>query len=374
MTWRRELTTCFLLLGILIAGCREQPAPAGVSPATAPVIAPPPATNTRSPVASPSPLPTVTPPPTAAPPPTTTPQPTVTPTPDPYAAFTIAGLASRDYGGGTLTVESTLSVTSHFTRTVITYPSDGLTIYGFMNVPAGEGPFPVALVLHGYVAPEIYNIVTYTARYADALAQAGYLTIHPNYRNFPPSDETAAFALGGRENDFRVGYAVDVLNLMAIIREQAGQPGPLARATGNDIHLLGHSMGGGITLRVITVDASVSAAVLYGSMSGDERRNYEKILEWSDGEVGADILAMTDADLERISPIYHLQRISVPISIHHGILDDVVPPEWSSDLCQQLLALDKTVECFTYPDQPHTFYGAGDLLFQQRVLDFFSRH
>jgi uncharacterized protein len=299
--------------------------------------------------------------------------PPATPTPDPFAAYTIAALAGRHYGGGILEVQSTLATTGPFTRTVITYPSDGLQVYGFMNEPAGEGPFPVALVLHGYVAPEIYNIVTYTARYADALARAGYLVIHPNYRNFPPSDREASFN-GGRESDFRVGYAVDVLNLMAIIRQQAGQPGPLARADGSQIHLLGHSMGGGITLRVITLDPHVRAAIIYGAMSGDERRNYERILQWSNGETGAEILAMADAELERISPIYHLDRITVPVAIHHGALDDVVPPEWSAELCQRLGELGRTVECYSYPDQPHTFYGDGDLLFQQRVLDFFSQH
>jgi dienelactone hydrolase len=286
----------------------------------------------------------------------------------------VEGLARRDYGGGLLQVDSVLASGPLFTRSVITYPSDGLRVFGFMNVPVGEGPFPVALVLHGYVPPENYAIMTYTARYADALAQAGYIAIHPNYRNFPPSDQTEAFIRGGRENDYRVGYAVDVLNLMAIVREQAGRPGPLLQADGADIHLLGHSMGGGITLRVITVDQNVSAAVLYGAMSGDERRNYEKILEWSNGAVGADVLATPPEDLARISPIYHLARITAPVSIHHGALDDTVPPQWSDELCQLLGALQKTVECFNYADQPHTFYGAGDMLFQERVLDFFSRY
>ena len=74
-----------------------------------------------------------------------------------------------------------------------------------MNVPQGEGPFPVVLVLHGYVDPARYNTLTYTTGYADALARAGYLVIHPNFRNWPPSDS-------GPE-DYRVGQAVDVLHL-----------------------------------------------------------------------------------------------------------------------------------------------------------------
>ena len=50
---------------------------------------------------------------------------------------------------------------------------------------------------------------------------------------------------------------------------------------------MGHSMGGGGVLRVATVwPDAVKAVILYGSMSGDERLNYEQISEWTDGRVG----------------------------------------------------------------------------------------
>ena len=80
------------------------------------------------------------------------------------------GAGGARYGDGELQVEQVLAVTNAFTRTLVTFPSDGLTIYGFMNVPQGEGPFPVVLVLHGYVDPARYNTLTYTTGYADALA------------------------------------------------------------------------------------------------------------------------------------------------------------------------------------------------------------
>jgi dipeptidyl aminopeptidase/acylaminoacyl peptidase len=301
--------------------------------------------------------------------PTLTPSPTVTntptPTPDPYAGLTIADLSNRTYGGGEVKVEEILAVTDVFTRALVSYPSEGLTLYGFMNTPQGEGLFPVALVMHGYIAPERYNTLAYTTRYADALARAGYLVIHPNYRNYPPSDEGPDL--------FRAAHTVDVLNLIAIIKAQAGQPGPLQLADPTFIGMVGHSMGGGITLRTITVSDQVQAAVLYGAMSGDEKRNYEKILEWSGGERGLEELNTPAEDLQRISPIYYLERISAAVSIHHGDNDGTVPLDWSLELCDQLQALNKIVECFTYPGQPHTFQNEGDQLFIQRVIDFFNR-
>lgn len=295
-------------------------------------------------------------------------------TPNPYAGLTIEDLASRAYGGGQLEIEETIQITESFTRTLVSYPSDGLKVYGFMNVPFGEGPFPVALVLHGYIPPRQYRTMDYTTRYADILARAGYLVVHPNYRNHPPSDETEAFAAGQQDADFRVGYAVDVLNLLAIIQAQGGATGPLAKADAGQLHLLGHSMGGGIALRAITVNPDIDAAVLYGSMSGDEAKNFERILEWSNGESGVWELATSTDDMQRIAPIYHLSQIQAAVSIHHGALDDIVPPEWSWELCQLLEEHGKDVECFNYPDAPHSFHDEVDRLFQQRVIDFFGRY
>lgn len=288
---------------------------------------------------------------------------TATPTPDPYAGLYIQDLAAREYGGGQVVSLQVLRAYTAFTRYLISYPSDGLAINGFMDVPEAEGQLPVLLLLHGYVDPAVYKVETYTERYAAAFASAGYIVLHPNYRNYPPSDSGP--------NRFRVGYAIDVLNLIAIVREQAGQPGALEKADAANIFLWGHSMGGGIVQRVLTVGAPVNAAVLYASMSGDERQNFEHILNvLSEGQRGFEELDVPHEALLGISPIYHYERIIAPVSVHHGDLDAVV----SLDFCDRLAELGKSVECFVYPNMPHTFYASSDELFIERSLEFFQRY
>jgi dipeptidyl aminopeptidase/acylaminoacyl peptidase len=312
-----------------------------------------------TPTASPSPSLLVTEPP----------PPSISATPNPYADLTIDSLTNRDYGGGLLDIVDTLEANESFTRYLVTYPSDGLNIYGFMNVPNEGDKFPVVVLLHGYVTPNQYNTLAYTSRYADALAEAGYFVIHPNFRNYPPSDNGP--------DPFRVGFAIDVLNLIAIIREQSQDPfGYLRRADAENIHLWGHSMGGGIALRVLTVrnDPFIKAAILYGSMSGDELLNFERIRQWSNGSSGDFELATPEEMLFAISPINFLDRITAAISIHHSDADQVVPPEWSADLCLRLQELNKTVECHSYPGLPHTFRGQGEVIFIERTIDFFNRY
>lgn len=365
------MTLCGLFLALLsTAGCAGQPSPTPVALAPTAAVAPSPSpsatpTATATATHTPTATATATSSPTATATPTATPTLAPSPTPDPYVQWTVDGLAARSYGDGELHVAETLAVTNAFTRTLITYPSDGLTIYGFMNVPQGEGPFPVVLLLHGYVDPARYNTLTYTTGYADALARAGYLVIHPNFRNWPPSDS-------GPE-DYRVGQAVDVLNLLALVQKMGGQPGPLAQADPQRIGVWGHSMGGGIAQRVIAVSPEVDAAVLYGSMSGDETLNHQRILWFTNGARGLWDEAPPDEALQRISPINYLDQVTAAVSIHHGDQDDQVPLAWSEDLCGRLQALNKDVECFTYPGQPHTFTGEGDQLFVQRVRAFFDR-
>ena len=341
---------------LLASACAGPPTPLAELPPPAVETGSPPTTTPLPPTAAPIPSATLTP--------TLDPTPTITPTPDPYAGLTVADLAGRAYGGGELQIVETLAEAGAFTRHLVAYPSDGLTVYGFMNAPSGDGPFPVVIAVHGYINPAAYNTLDYTTRYADALARAGYLVLHPNLRGYAPSDRGP--------NPFRVGFAVDVLNLIALVREGGGRPGPLASADPEAIGLWGHSMGGGISIRAMTASPDVRAVVLYGSMSGDEQANFERILVWSGRADGAEELATPPEALERISPIYHLERVQAAVSIHHGDQDGTVPLAWSLDLCERLRALNKPVECYTYAGQPHTFLGDGDQLFMARVEEFFG--
>jgi dipeptidyl aminopeptidase/acylaminoacyl peptidase len=168
--------------------------------------------------------------------------------------------------------------------------------------------------------------------------------------------------------------AIDVLNLIALVKEISGEPGLLQAADPGRIGLWGHSMGGGVTTRVLTVSQDIKAAVLYAAMTGDEQKNYEAIYRWLNGSMGLDELAVPTEILPRISPMYFFEDIAAPVSIHHGLEDKLVPVGWSMQTCEQLKALGKQVECHYYEDMPHTFYGPGDKEFIQYTIQFFDSY
>ncbi|HLF91035.1 MAG TPA: alpha/beta fold hydrolase [Anaerolineales bacterium] len=274
------------------------------------------------------------------------------------ADLSIEALASRAYGqdAGTLTIESVLESPGGFVRALISYPSDGLNIFGFMNIPAGEGPFPVVIFVHGWVASYKYETLDYSVRYADDLTRRGFIVIHPNLRGYPPSDNGPDY--------FGTGEAIDILNLVAIVQRDAGKTGLLLQADSNAIAIWGHSTGGGIAIRVVTVNLpsatgpgpAVKAAILYAPMSGDDSKNaYHTFYTFSGQTRWSYEITVPPEDLIPISPMYYYDRIEAAVQIHHGELDSLIPVDWSRETCDQMKEAGVTVECYDYRTQTHNF-------------------
>ena len=108
-------------------------------------------------------------------PPTLTPSPTPLPTTEEWIyPYTIEGLREHDYQGGKVKVGDVLEETELYTRFSISYPSDGLTIMGIMQVPkTGQVPFPVIIMNHGFFSRLVYASGDGTDRAAEFLNRRG---------------------------------------------------------------------------------------------------------------------------------------------------------------------------------------------------------
>jgi len=341
-----------------LAGCAP---PAQANPPTiAPTVGP---TALPDPTATLSPAPTATqgPTPTAA----ATATPTPSPTPNPFAGYTIPELAARPYGGGDLYVAEELEQAAGFTRYRIEYISDTLIVTGLMNIPYGDdGPYPVIIANHGYIDPDDYVPGLDSRPMGDFFAQHGYATIMPDYRGYGGSDSGL--------NPLRIGYAIDVLNLIESLHL-------IIDLDPERVGVVGHSMGGGVSTYVMTLSDRVDAVSLYGSMSADQAANWQHIHDmWSPGTM--DLFAQTYGTPDEnpggyasISPINYLERVSMPVNIHHGTLDSQVPVAWSIDLSERLLEAGVETQLYLYPDAGHTFRDTDLTTFLRRDLAFFDR-
>lgn len=301
--------------------------------------------------------------------------------------YTIAGLEARDYPGGEIHIRSIEAADPAFKRYYIDYPSDGLTITAMMNVPAGDGPFAVVVLLHGYYDRAGYWSGMGTWQAAEYLARSGYMTIAPDFRGWGASDSAA--------NLFATGLVADTLNLVSSLSS-------VPQADPTRVGIWGHSMGGGVATKALVVDRRIRAGVLYAPNSANDSDLIER---WGPGCLPgqsqaagdkcnpADVIppnlpretveaylnaAYDPAMLRQIAPIYHLDNLTAPVQIHIGTADGAAlvqtPPEWSERLYLALDEAGKEVEYYTYAGQGHFLEGQSWTTMLRRAVDFFDEH
>ncbi len=284
----------------------------------------------------------------------------------------LPALMAKDYDGRDFRVGRVLDDNAAYTRTFITYKSGDLTISGIMNVPKGIPPitgWPILFLNHGHIDTAIYTNGRGLKREQDYFARHGYAVIHSDYRNHAESDKDPE-----NELHFRLGYTEDIVNAIYAVRAAR-----LPYLDSERIGMLGHSMGGGVTLNVLVVAPTlVDAAVLFAPVSANYERNYER---WTKREsaTGKQIIeryGTPEANPDfwnAISAKNYFDRITAPIQNHHGTLDESVELKWSDELEGWLKDADKDIEYLVYPGEPHEFIDAWPLV-MRRTLAFFDRH
>ena len=335
-------------------------APAAAAPATAtppaPTVLPQPAATAVPPTAVPS-----------------TPTPINLPVPagageDQADQRTIAGLRARVYEGGEIEIVRTLADTATYTSYLIAYPSDGLRVTGFLNVPKGEGPFPVLIINHGFVPPQGYVAVAsnYAKREGDFLATRGYLTAGSDFRGHGNSPGTAV------GSHLETAYVIDALNLIAALKRHP--QADVAR-----LGVWGHSNGGSISEKMMATGKDIDATVIWAGVSSDATDAWLYLRDWirrPEREMRQQYGHPDEQpDLyRRMGARHYLSEVVGQVQIHHGTADASVPYQHAVTLGQALTVLGKPHELHTYPGAPHNWLGPTWNLAITRTLAFFDQH
>lgn len=297
-------------------------------------------------------------------------------TPDPKPEFlrehpdSIPKMAKKEYSGENLKLFKVLDNNNAYTRHSITYQSEGFTISGIMNIPKGEGPFPILILNHGYIDPEVYTNGQGLKREQDFFARHGYAVLHSDYRNHAYSDFDP-----NNEIRPRAGYVEDVINATRALKKS-----DLEMIDRSKIGMLGHSMGGGVTLNVMVIKPEIAQAyALLAPIHSDYKVNFNKwvVSDWSQtAKEFVDLYGKPEENPElwdTLSAKNYFNRVSSPIILHQGEADNQVPVAWSQELSKMLKSARKDIRYFEYPEEGHTFYSAQSMV-MQRTLDFFNEH
>jgi len=291
-------------------------------------------------------------------------------------------MRQQEYPGSDIVVEETLAPGVNYDRSIISYESEGNTIYALFTEPWGEPPptgWPVILFNHGWIRPEEYVTTERYLDYVDAIARSGYIVLRSDYRGHGRSEGEAIVSYRSP------GYTADVLNALASVQRWP-------TADPDRIGMWGHSMGGHITLRSMVVSDQIKAGVIWGGVVVSypdlftKWRPYEQPGQptptpWPTPRGGwrttwFDLYGTPEENPDfwaAMSANSYLDEISGPLQLHHGTADDSVPYAFSEILAAEMEAAGQPVELYLYDGDNHnlviSFWTA-----MNRSLAFFDEH
>jgi dipeptidyl aminopeptidase/acylaminoacyl peptidase len=284
----------------------------------------------------------------------------------PFNLVSVPALSRHRYDGRDLRLEKEVTRGLAFTRYAVSYRSGRLRITGVMDVPTRAGRAPLVVLAHGWTDPRRYRSGAMLTRERELLAEHGFVALQIDYRNHAGSTREP-----GGTVPRPLGYPEDLVNAVRAVR-RAGLPFVDASRVG----LLGRSMGGGVVLNALAARPHLAdAAVLYSPVSSGAEDNYrrwvtERPALRSRVERAFGTPATRPQVWRRASARTYLDRVDLPVRIHHGTADTVCPPRWSRATMAALRAGGGDARLHLYPGQEHRFHGRAWSTFLHRTVRF----
>ncbi len=222
---------------------------------------------------------------------------------------------------------------------------DGLEVSGFLFRPAGDGPFPVLIEVHG--GPESQRRLQYASAVPtnQFICSLGIAVLALNVRGSTGYGKAYSH-LDDRE--LRLDSVRDVAEAVAWLRTRDD-------VIPDRIGVMGQSYGGFMTLASIAFHPELWAAavdvvgianfVSFLERTGPWRREHRS-REYGFLEHDRDLL-------ERISPLNHVDAITAPLFVIHGRNDPRVPLFEAEQIVDALQARGREVQLRVYDDEGH---------------------
>jgi dienelactone hydrolase len=232
----------------------------------------------------------------------------------------------------------------------IEYPAaDGLVIPGFLTLPV-RGPrekMPLVVLPHG--GPEARDGGGFDW-WAQALANAGYAVLQPNFRGSTVSDAHVAAGHGewGRKMQTDLSDGVRYLAREGLI--DPARVCIVGASYGGYAALAGVSLQRGIYRCAVAV-AGLSDLHWIVQKTAGFRLNTSLRTRYGERLLG--VSDVGDPSIDERSPLKHADAVTVPVLLIHGRDDTVVPYDQSRRMADALERLHKSVQIVDLKSEDH---------------------
>jgi dipeptidyl aminopeptidase/acylaminoacyl peptidase len=269
------------------------------------------------------------------------------------AVLSCAGNQEAGQETGTSTPEAFVIIDSEVidgvTQLDVSYPSDDLTVRGFLFLPAGSGRHPAVVFNHGGVS----GVSGDMKRRSRNLAELGYVVLAPAYRGEGGSEGVVEVARG------------EVDDVLAGARVLAGHE----RVDPARMAVTGSSHGALISILAAAREPETFRCVVEACGVMDVVTWYAYLVE-NDFDVSDSLsVAVYGHGPEDKPEAFRIRqaigvadRIKIPVLIQQGAMDRTVPPEQARMFAETLEGLGhEDVSLKEYPLLGHAFWFWNDL-------------
>lgn len=246
----------------------------------------------------------------------------------PLQKYSFPALRTQSFDPASITIVEEMSSSEEFTSYLVDIETLGKNMSGQLNLPNEiSSDTPVILMVRGYVDPAIYFTGLGTRNGAAAYAQAGFITLAPDFFGYGQSDPEPDDSWQARFEK-----PIIIAEILEGIRQQ-GVPTETDRHQTDQIGLWGHSNGGQISLSVLEILQQPIPATLWAPVTAPFPYSvlFFSIDHQDEGRGMRLWVNQLEAvyDLEDFSITQHVDGLRGPLMIHHGTADDAALADWT---------------------------------------------
>ncbi|MGA2297586.1 MAG: prolyl oligopeptidase family serine peptidase [FCB group bacterium] len=243
------------------------------------------------------------------------------------------------------------------------YNSKNLPINGDIRYPNKTGKFPAILVLHGFKGFKDWGFMPYVS---EQLASIWAMTLCINFSHNGIKDSKDLF-VDDLENFAENTVSQEVDDVECVINAiYSNEIDDLRERWNGEIYLIGHSLGGGISMLTAKQDDRINKIALWATIGKFDRYTDRQKKDWKEKGYIEFVNAKTNQmlkmnykyleDLEKNN--YYLlndvlAEIKIPVLIVHGLQDLTIRPKEIRDMLDGNLNANIKVEFV--PKTGHTF-------------------